>query len=612
VPDLAYLPKDYIQLRSCIPEGFTLSERIIEPIILIERVDGKIRASLAGHRIQKGLACIIKAPSNIHGWVVDKIIIRPLPLDAGDIFQKTLKNFDTHRLAYSSAIYLLRNDNLGLRAIAAPSFLEDGRQAAEQMSPELSIKNLAATLFPYQARGVQWMWETINLTGGLILADEMGLGKTIQIIALLLLELPRKESPALIVCPTSLIANWEREFARFAPSVKLLLHRGQNRTGIYRGLQHANVVIATYDTVVSDVSIFSSFEWSWVICDEAQAIKNPVSRRRTVIAAIPRRRTIPMTGTPVENSLNDLWSLADIAIPGLLGAHSDFEKVYGDTIEAAQLLRPLTDPIILKRRVADVAGDLPERIDIDVPLDLDDALIEAYIQIRMDAMKKYPVAGALVATLQLQMFCAHPWLCQASNSMTEDEDEDEDDEAELARLSSVPLVTSKIERTRYLLLEAFSTGKKVIVFSVYNRIGALLREAIGVDGNTYWDKINGSTAQEIRQQIVDEFSAHRGPGCLVLNPKAAGAGLNITAATVVIHFTPVWNPALEAQASARAHRRGQTEPVTVYRLFYRDTVEEVMVERSVWKSTLANESIQVSSRDTQDLVRALEIYPKRL
>lgn len=604
--DPAVLPESFAELLACVPDGFTLSERVVEPVLLVQRAGGKIRATLAGIRTIRGVSTTVAAPTHRHGWVADGTTIRPLPRDAARVFRNRLGSLDPDDLRYSEAVRLIREESPELRAIPAPSFTEDGRQAVEQMAPELQPAGLNARLFPYQARGVRWMWETVCMTGGLILADEMGLGKTVQIIALLLMDLPGPESPALIVCPTSLIANWEREFARFAPGVQVLVHRGPNRTGVYRGLQKASVVIATYDTVVSDVSVFSSFEWSWVICDEAQAIKNPDSHRRQVIGSLPRRRTIPMTGTPVENSLADLWSLTDIAIPGLLGPRQDFEKTYGDTIEAAQALRPVTDPVILKRRVADVAGDLPERLDIDVPLDLEDGLVDAYVRVRSETLARYPVAGALVATLRLQLFCAHPWLAQVLGAEGE-----EADEATLARTGAIPLMTPKLERARDLLLEAFSTGRKVIVFALFNRIGELLLEATGRRDSLFWEAINGSTDQALRQEIVDRFAAHAGPACLVLNPRAAGAGLNITAATVVIHFTPVWNPALEAQASARAHRRGQTEPVTVYRLFYRDTVEEVMIDRSVWKNTLANESVPVSSRDAADIRRALEIYPKK-
>lgn len=603
--DLSTLPLAFDDLRSCVPEGFTLSERVIDPVILIDKIGGGIVACLAGIRVVRGVKSTFRAVDNLHAWVVDDKIIRPLPRDASSVFSKMLEGTDPCSLRYNEAIKLVRDATADMHAEPSEKFLKAGQFAADDFESEITIPGLSATLFPYQVRGVRWMWETISHTGGLILADEMGLGKTLQIIALLLLEPLKNDAPALIVCPTSLIANWVREFARFATEITVMVHRGPNRTGVYRGLQKANVVITTYDTMVNDIAIFTSFEWAWVICDEAQAIKTPDSNRRQAIATIPRKRAIPMTGTPVENCLLDLWSLADFAIPGLLGSRVEFEGTYPDSIESAQALGRLTDPIILKRRVADVAGDLPERIDIDVPLELDDLLAELYLNVREITLAKYPVAGALVATLQLQLVCAHPWLRR------NDESDLDGENAEIVKVKASPLMTPKMERAVALLREAFFNGQKVIIFALFNRVGDLLRDAFTSFPDAYWGAINGSTPQDKRQVIIDDFSAHAGPGCLVLNPKAAGAGLNITAATVVIHFTPVWNPALEAQASARAHRRGQTQPVTIYRLFYKDTVEEVMIDRSKWKSELANESVPVSSRNTADLKRALEISPEK-
>lgn len=603
--DFSGFPETFEELRSNPPEGFTLSERLIDPVIVIDRVGQNIVAYLAGERLLRGVKSIHRAPSNRHAWVVDGTTIRPLPRDAVHLFVEMLQGSASDNLPYSEAVRLIRDTGAVMTAEPAEAFLKAGRIAADGLEGEITIPGLTASLFPYQARGVRWMWETVSHTGGLILADEMGLGKTLQIIALLLMEPPKAESPALIVCPTSLIANWVREFARFAAGITVMVHRGPSRAGVYRELQKTSVVITTYDTMVNDISIFSSFEWSWVICDEAQAIKNPDSNRRSAVVTIPRRRTIPMTGTPVENSLLDLWALVDFAIPGLLGSRHSFEATYPDNIESAHAIGHFTDPVILKRRVADVAGDLPERIDIDVPLELDDQLADHYRLVRGATLAKYPVAGALVATLQLQLVCAHPWLRR-------DDEADLDGEgAGIVRSNAYPLMTPKMERAVAILREAFFNGRKVIVFALFNRIGELLREAFSGFPDACWGAINGSTPQGDRQAIIDTFSAHSGPGCLVLNPKAAGAGLNITAATVVIHFTPVWNPALESQASARAHRRGQTQPVTVYRLFYKDTVEEVMIDRSLWKSELANESVPVSSRDAKDLKRALEITPEK-
>lgn len=601
--DLATLPRDFDGLLAAVPEGFSVSERVVEPVALLSRVSGKMSVRLGGKRAVRGEVRLIEAPSVSHAWIADGAILRPLPKDAPGLVAKCLGDESPDDISYATAIRLLRSPPEGLDIEAAPDVLHSGKIAAEELPAEIGIAGLHADLFPYQARGVQWMWETVNRTGGLILADEMGLGKTLQIIALLLMDPPEKAAPALIVCPTSLIANWVREFGKFAPSLSLMVHRGPHRAGIYRDLQVASVVITTYETMVNDISIFSSFEWAWVICDEAQAIKNPHSNRRQAIVTIPRRKSIPMTGTPVENTLMDLWSLADFAIPGMLGDRSVFEVEFPDTLEAGQALGRLTDPIILKRRVRDVAADLPDRIDIDLPLELDDGLARHYDDVREATLEKYPVAGALVATLQLQLVCAHPWL-RIPDAAAVDWDD-----AKIVVHDDLPLLTPKLDRTTELLREAFANGRKVIVFALFNRIGELILMACKDFARTYWGAINGSTPQEDRQTIIDEFSSHDGAACLILNPKAAGAGLNITAATVVVHFTPVWNPALEAQASARAHRRGQTEPVTVYRLFYKDTVEEVMIERSAWKSDLANETVPVSSRDAQDIKRALAISP---
>ncbi|WP_375264162.1 DEAD/DEAH box helicase [Palleronia sp.] len=600
--DLPSLPTTFEALRGELPEGYSISERLLEPFIALDRRGEKIVVKLGGIRTVRGEKRKLWAPTIRHTWVVDGTVLRPLPRDSADLLARALEEENPENLTFSSAIKLIRSHEGGVVTIPDESVLQTGNTAAEHHDGTLNIDGLKADLFPYQARGVQWMWNTVSRTGGLILADEMGLGKTLQIIALLMLERPEQAAPALIVCPTSLIANWVREIERFAPDLSVAVHRGAHRAGVYRELQKSSVVITTYETMVNDISIFSSLEWSWVICDEAQAIKNPHSNRRRAIDSVPRKRAIPMTGTPVENTLLDLWSLTDFAIPGLLGNQSEFEREFPDSLDSGQALGKLTDPIILKRRVADVAADLPERIDIDVPLELDDRLVDHYREVRDATLAKYPVAGALVATLQLQLLCAHPWLRK---------DGADEEDAEVMPSSTMPLITPKMERTVDLLREAFLNGRKVIIFSLFNRIGDLLREACSNFPYTHWGAINGATPQEDRQTIIDVFAAHDGAACLILNPKAAGAGLNITAATVVIHFTPVWNPALEAQASARAHRRGQTEPVTIYRLFYKDTVEEVMIDRSTWKRDLANQTVPVSTRDADDLQLALEILPRK-
>ncbi|WP_440079646.1 DEAD/DEAH box helicase [Pseudomonas syringae] len=605
--DSSRLPICFDDLESKGTYGYSLSHRIIDPVIVLDRNESNIFVCLGGIRVVGGEKKILYAPSNVHSWVIDEKIIRPLPRDAVKLFKDALGSWDPENLSYTQAMKLACDTNIPLGVESTQSFSMAGALAADLYTKDLVVPSLKAKLFPYQSCGVQWMWNTLKQSGGLILADEMGLGKTLQIIALLLLDPPSHDSPALIICPASLIANWSREIDKFTVGITTLIHRGPNRTGVYRDLQKANIVITTYDTMVNDISIFSSFEWSWVICDEAQSIKNPDSNRRRAVITIPRKRSIPMTGTPVENSLLDLWSLVDFAIPGLLGSRENFESSYSDTLESAESMSYITDPIVLKRQLIDVAGDLPHRIDIEVPLELDNELVDFYLHVRKLTLEKYPVAGALVATLQLQLVCAHPWLLKDAKP-----DVDLDD-ISVCYGSAAPLMTPKMERAISIILEAFFSGKKVLLFSIFNEIEFLVRKALSsYAGPFFWGVINGSTPSENRQSIVDSFSEFNGVGCLILNPKAAGAGLNITAATVVIHFTPVWNPALEAQASARAHRRGQLQPVAVYHLFYKDTVEEIMVERSAWKRELANQSIPISSRDKVDFKRALQIAPEKM
>ncbi len=586
------------------PAGIEASDRVLSPVLILSRSKGTFVARLAGQRVVRDTIVTCWAPSLVHNWVIENDIVRPLPKDIGAVIKNLPHHVSTNELSFAQVVALLTQPSSLLAIKADESVFVPAKTDADQLTNEVSIPGLQATLFPYQAKGIQWMLDISQHTGGFILADEMGLGKTIQMIAVLLAEPPTTLSPALIVCPTSLIANWKSEIFKFAPELSVAVHRGAHRTGISSGLQQAQILITTYDTLVNDLSIFLGVTWNWLICDEAQALKNPESQRRKAVASIPRIRTAAMTGTPVETSLLDLWSLADLAIPGLLGTQIEFEDRFPDDEEAARSLAHFTNPIVLRRRVVDVASDLPERIDIDIPLELGPELSDRYAQILSDTLEKYPVAGGLVATGQLQLFCAHPWLQGDGNI-------DENDNAEFLPSPAVPLITPKMERTISILNEAFRSNQKVLIFAIFNKCGELIRECTRGLPNGYWGAINGSTPQEDRQEIVDEFSKFDGPGCLFLNPKAAGAGLNITAATIVIHYTQAWNPALEAQASARAHRRGQTQPVRIYRLFYEDTVERVMIDRSQWRRNLGNDAVPISTRENEDLKRALSFHRGR-
>jgi SNF2 family DNA or RNA helicase len=468
--------------------------------------------------------------------------------------------------------------------------------AAEQMaSGQLSAKirlqplcGLAAKPYPYQQTGLQWLRFMTRHGVGSILADEMGLGKTLQVIAVLLSEIQENRRPNLVLCPATLLENWRRELQRFAPTLKVLIHTGSRRTGSADVLSAVDVTLTSYETMGVDISLFRAVKWNVVALDEAQNIKNPEARRTKRAKELSKRVGIAITGTPVENRLKDLWSLCDFALPGHLGTLSEFEERFPDSEPSATELEPLVSALMLRRRVRDVATDLPTRIDIPIALVMDSRSAAAYEEIRTEAAANAPKAPGLAALVHLRMFCAHPWAV-----------------GKLQDVSSAIECSPKMERCFEILAEIFESESKAIVFTSFNDMADLLEGEISRTFAVPVWKINGSVDVSVRQSTVDQFSAISGGAVLVLNPKAAGVGLNITAANHVIHYNLEWNPAVEDQASARAHRRGQTRPVTVHRLFYADTVEETINDRMSRKRALAEHAVIGTAGDANDLADIL-------
>ncbi|MAD58617.1 MAG: helicase [Porticoccus sp.] len=600
--------KSYELIKQDIPQGYSLSKQIHDAKLFIKKSSNGYRAIFTTTIKENTKTIILESLSIEHNWVLHKSTIYPLPPDINTYVINAFKNIDLFNLDYQSIIKL-KNYSTKSKLIDIEfddEIFASGEIQSEQIDTKSQIiRGLDAKLYPYQAKGVAWMKQFLLSSPGLILADEMGLGKTMQIIALLLSTPPKHETPALIICRTTLIENWKREIHKFAPTLSVTIHHGTNRSFIYHHLQQGNIVISTYTTVANDIELLKQINWNWVICDEAQDIKNPESKRRIAISELPRNKTIPMTGTPVENSLKDFYSIVDIAIPGILGNPEKFDKEYPDTFISAEKLNQIASPLVLRRMVKQVANDLPERLDIDQPLNIGDELANKYNILHKDTIEEYETAGHLVATLRLQMFCAHPWL--QGNKFDTEINED----ANIKRKASCLLITPKIKRTIEIIEESFKNNKKVIIFAEYNKIPELIFEAMDKPRDIYWNTINGSTDSKIRQNIVDEFSNYIGNACLVLNPRAAGSGLNIVAASVIIHYTQPWNPAVEMQASARAHRIGQKVPVTIYRLFYIDTVEEVIIERSRWKRELSNEALMDIRNEKEDLIKALKQKPQK-
>jgi SNF2 family DNA or RNA helicase len=415
------------------------------------------------------------------------------------------------------------------------------------------------TLYPYQIAGVRWIGVLANEELGGILGDEMGLGKTVQVIAALTEDSTAR--PNLIVAPATLLENWRREFVKFAPGMKVAVHRGGGRTGFPSALRAHDVVITSYDTAVRDLALLKMVEWHFVILDEAQAIKNAETRRARAVREIPKRTGLAVTGTPVENRLEDLWSILDFACPDILGPLGAFRNRFENTVAGATALQPAVSPLLLRRRVAEVAADLPERINTPVAIEMPGLEATEYERLRQAIVDEYGAAATLVALTKLREIIA--------------------------------------ARDKVILFTSFQRMIDLAVRDVEKRFGM----------PCFW--IDGRTPVDNRQDIVDRFSDIGGSALLVLNPRAAGTGLNIVAANHVIHYNLEWNPAVEDQASARAHRRGQQRPVTVHRLFYASTVEEIIDKRVSLKRQLAAAAVvgTAGAEDLSDVAAALRISP---
>jgi SNF2 family DNA or RNA helicase len=454
--------------------------------------------------------------------------------------------------------------------------------------------DIDANLYSYQLLGWRWLKFLLSEGCGGLLADEMGLGKTLQIIAVMSDAGSGPLRPSLIVAPGSLLENWCREIRKFSPKLKVLKHHGPLRTGRPADLSQYDVVVTSYDVVVGDNSLLNMIRWKVVVLDEAQFIRNPSAQRTKAVKHLQRDAGLAVTGTPIENRLLDVWSIIDFVHPGYLGDARSFEKQFLNTADGAVQLEPLISPLMLRRRVAEVAQDLPLRIDIPQLLELDASEAEIYDAERKRIYAEYGSAATLVALTSLRRFCAHPHL-MGSNFDASD-----------------PMKFSKFRRLHEIIEEIFERNEKVLIFTSFTAMADMIARHITQKFGAFAGVIDGRLPIDKRQPMIDQLGCIKGGAALVLNPKAGGAGLNIVAANHVIHYNPEWNPALEDQASARAYRRGQDLPVTVHRLLIADTVEDVVNDRLMRKRTLSNAAIvgiEGKDEDYGDIVAALSRSP---
>ncbi len=463
------------------------------------------------------------------------------------------------------------------------------------LSP-VSIEGMTAALRPYQAEGAAWLADRLKRIRGVLLADEMGLGKTIQTIACInhLNQEEAGSAPVLVVAPTSLLGNWTAEISRFAPRLKTLLLHGAGRDKLRDSADGMDVIVTSYGTLVRDLAFHLKREYRLVVADEASLLRNPDADVSKALVKLNARGRIALTGTPVENRMQDLWSIFRFVAPGYLGERTDFRQRYeipasegpvpGGLLER---LRLRVSPFVLRRTKDQVARDLPDKMEIDEWLTLSPEQAALYSGLakagleEVERVRRKQGEGAgrmhlLTLLLRLRQICVDPALVDSS-------DQDQ--------INAV-----KIERLLELLSEREENSKKTLVFSQFAKNLRNIEERLSGTCSRVF-RIDGSTRN--RQALVDAFQAEPGAAVFLISIKAGGYGLNLTAADAVIHMDPWWNPAVEAQATDRAHRIGQTRPVTVYRLLTRDTVEERVRRLQAHKRAI----IDAATGGTDDLPR---------
>ncbi|MEA3638974.1 MAG: DEAD/DEAH box helicase [Lamprobacter sp.] len=448
----------------------------------------------------------------------------------------------------------------------------------EAFEPELP-STLQAELRDYQLEGFRWLARLAHWGAGACLADDMGLGKTIQALALILTRAP--QGPTLVLAPTSVCGNWLDEAERFAPTLRPLRFGDGDRAAMLDAAGPFDLIVCSYGLLQTERERLSQVDWQTIVADEAQAFKNAMTKRSQAIMALKGDFRMITTGTPIENHLGELWNLFRFINPGLLGSLQRFNQRFAIPIEqdkdqgARQRLRQLLKPFILRRLKTDVLAELPPRTEINLQLELSAGEMALYEALRREAMERLDSEGSkaapghkrlllLAEIMRLRRVCCHPRLA----------------------LPDTELPSAKLEAFAEIVDELLDNRHKALVFSQFVDHLSLIREHLDRRQIRY-QYLDGSTPEPQRRAAVDAFQAGEGD-LFLISLRAGGAGLNLTAADYVIHMDPWWNPAVEDQASDRAHRIGQERPVTVYRLVAKDTIEERILKLHASKRDLAD------------------------
>ncbi len=480
------------------------------------------------------------------------------------------------------------------------SFTGDVKKFIDRIRKQKSValpKKLKADLRPYQKRGYEWLYKNAQLGFGSILADDMGLGKTVQVLTFLQKAKEEgwlNEPPVLIIAPATLLTNWVRECERFTPQLRPFVYHGTGRS-IPEG--KFDLLITTYGLARADQKKLSVKAWSVVVIDEAQYIKNTAASQTRAVFDIPAQIRIAMSGTPVENRLMEYYSISQFANPGYLSTATAFRQDFANPIERHRdqqrldLFKRMTSPFLLRRLKTDktIIRDLPDKIVINRHITLTPEQASLYEACTKEALQLIEAARneitrrglVLRMLLQLKQICNHP-------------------RNFLKRGNYLAARTGKAEALHEVIEQVREEGSKVLIFTQYREMGDILIEMLkefGEDGLF----LHGGLSRKERDEIVRSFQEDHWPQVLILSIRAAGTGLNLTAATHVIHYDLWWNPAVEAQATDRAFRIGQKHNVTVHRIITRNTLEENIDRLMEQKRDLANLTVTTGEKWIGDL-----------
>jgi SNF2 family DNA or RNA helicase len=537
-------------------------------------------------------------------------------------------------LSVEDALRLSTGDTKVLAKLPVVNFAATGVLAGlinnltdnKSVEPIAEIASFKGELRPYQAKGVGWLsfLETWGL--GACLADDMGLGKTIQTIGFLLhlQEEDNLTKPTLLVCPTSVLNNWEREVRKFAPNLKTLIHHGDKRNKgktFAKEVKDKQLVITSYSLVHRDLKTLAAVDWQGIVLDEAQNIKNPAAKQSQSVREIAAGFRIALTGTPVENRLSELWSILDFLNPGFLGKQAFFQKRFAIPIEkygdrdSLNILRSLVQPFILRRLKTDkkIIQDLPEKQEMNVFCGLFTEQAELYQKLVDDSLTEIEDSEGikrkgliLTLLLRLKQLCNHPELLDASNNKKIKLDTD------FSKRSG------KLLRLEEMLEELIEEGDRALIFTQFSQWGKMIQPYLSTKLNNEVLFLYGATSRQARQEMVDRFQNDpNGPKIFILSLKAGGTGLNLTRANHVFHVDRWWNPAVENQATDRAFRIGQKQNVQVHKFVCSGTLEEKINDIIESKKELAEQTVNAGENwltklDTDKLRNLLLLDRDRL